>query len=255
MQVPYASPHWKTKTLNYTKARQVKGELPSWLLIDSRIIYLASSDYKYRSYHSKSTEWSTSVHRETYINIYTNGEVGSQYSHQNLIYIRDFYNHMMQLYLTLLLLLVAFASALSQRTAIVVSHTPVNASAVIPESFVSYSIEFSSFPDFAGIYPSLQSLLRLCLDRKSLRSQQILKQPSEQSWVATRNQTIYTSRWQYSRLCTLQFESHLRSWRHCQSGEVSWLSYNHLYWPIIFWVLFNLAQHQIYSWFQSWARS
>jgi hypothetical protein len=33
-----------------------------------------------------------------------------------------------------------------------VSRTPPeNASAPIPEAFVSYSIEFSSFPDFAGI--------------------------------------------------------------------------------------------------------
>ena len=28
---------------------------------------------------------------------------------------------------------------------------PANASAPIPEAFVSYSIEFSSFPDFAGM--------------------------------------------------------------------------------------------------------
>lgn len=36
--------------------------------------------------------------------------------------------------------------------AITVSGTPpANASAPIPEAFVSYSIEFSSFPDFAGM--------------------------------------------------------------------------------------------------------
>jgi hypothetical protein len=32
---------------------------------------------------------------------------------------------------------------------------PANASAPIPEAFVSYSIEFSSFPDFAGMPFSL----------------------------------------------------------------------------------------------------
>jgi hypothetical protein len=31
---------------------------------------------------------------------------------------------------------------------------PINASAPIPEAFVSYSIEFSSFPDFAGMRTS-----------------------------------------------------------------------------------------------------
>jgi hypothetical protein len=36
-------------------------------------------------------------------------------------------------------------------TAIKISGTPpANASAPIPTAFVSYSIEFSSFPDFAG---------------------------------------------------------------------------------------------------------
>jgi hypothetical protein len=31
---------------------------------------------------------------------------------------------------------------------------PANASAPIPEAFVSYSIEFSFFPDYAGLYSS-----------------------------------------------------------------------------------------------------
>jgi len=35
------------------------------------------------------------------------------------------------------------------------SSTPANASAPIPEAFVSYSIEFSSFPDFAGMLPTV----------------------------------------------------------------------------------------------------
>jgi hypothetical protein len=36
--------------------------------------------------------------------------------------------------------------------AIKISGTPpANASAPLPEAFVSYSIEFSSFPDFAGM--------------------------------------------------------------------------------------------------------
>lgn len=39
---------------------------------------------------------------------------------------------------------------LTQADPIHVSKRPVNASEPIPESFVSYSIEFSSFPDFAG---------------------------------------------------------------------------------------------------------
>jgi hypothetical protein len=45
-----------------------------------------------------------------------------------------------------------FASA--QGSAIEVSATqPANASAAPLEAFVSYSIEFSSFPDFAGMSP------------------------------------------------------------------------------------------------------
>jgi hypothetical protein len=47
-----------------------------------------------------------------------------------------------------------------QGSAIKVTATPpANVSAPIPEAFVSYSIEFSSFPDFAGV------LLRIMLDK------------------------------------------------------------------------------------------
>jgi hypothetical protein len=63
--------------------------------------------------------------------------------------------------------LVALASCLQlftivegQGSAIKVTATPpANASAPIPEAFVSYSIEFSSFPDFAG------ALFRIMLDK------------------------------------------------------------------------------------------
>jgi hypothetical protein len=45
-----------------------------------------------------------------------------------------------------------FGIAQGGNTPIKVSGTPpANASAPIPEAFVSYSIEFSSFPDFAGM--------------------------------------------------------------------------------------------------------
>jgi hypothetical protein len=42
------------------------------------------------------------------------------------------------------------ACATTNSTPIAVSSTPVNASAPIPEAFVSFSIEFAFFPDFAG---------------------------------------------------------------------------------------------------------
>jgi hypothetical protein len=46
----------------------------------------------------------------------------------------------------------SFGIANGNNAAIEVSGTPpVNASTPIPEAFVSYSIEFSSFPDFAGM--------------------------------------------------------------------------------------------------------
>lgn len=40
--------------------------------------------------------------------------------------------------------------AQAQISPVVVNSTPVNASAPIPEAFVSFSIEFSFFPDYAG---------------------------------------------------------------------------------------------------------
>jgi hypothetical protein len=40
--------------------------------------------------------------------------------------------------------------AITNSTPIAISSTPVNASAPIPEAFVSFSIEFAFFPDFAG---------------------------------------------------------------------------------------------------------
>jgi hypothetical protein len=42
------------------------------------------------------------------------------------------------------------------------STPPENASNPIPEAFVSYSIEFASFPDFAGISPFTKIHLRFC---------------------------------------------------------------------------------------------
>jgi hypothetical protein len=48
-----------------------------------------------------------------------------------------------------------FASYGQARTppgSIPVNNTPENASAPIPEAFVSYSIEFAFFPDFAGCF-------------------------------------------------------------------------------------------------------
>jgi hypothetical protein len=40
--------------------------------------------------------------------------------------------------------------AQAQISPVVVNSTPVNASAPIPEAFVSFSIEFAFFPDYAG---------------------------------------------------------------------------------------------------------
>jgi hypothetical protein len=55
---------------------------------------------------------------------------------------------------TLLMLILALATQLlgARASTIQVSSTPVNASAPIEEAFVSFSIEFSSFPEFAGQY-------------------------------------------------------------------------------------------------------
>jgi hypothetical protein len=40
--------------------------------------------------------------------------------------------------------------AIANSTPIAISGAPVDASAPIPEAFVSFSIEFAFFPDFAG---------------------------------------------------------------------------------------------------------
>jgi hypothetical protein len=49
-----------------------------------------------------------------------------------------------------------FVAAQESNVAIQVSSTPPgNASAPLLEAFVSYSIEFSSFPDFAGTLPDI----------------------------------------------------------------------------------------------------
>jgi len=76
--------------------------------------------------------------------------------------------------------LLSFAQSLvaASGSAIQVSKTPVNASAPIPEAFVSYSIEFAFFPDFAGEYMQL-NLGELCFNslRKYLGTEHILKQP------------------------------------------------------------------------------
>jgi hypothetical protein len=56
-----------------------------------------------------------------------------------------------------------------------VSGTPSEASAPIPESFVSYSIEFASFPDFAGTYPLPSHLILLISSRKPLYPKHFLK--------------------------------------------------------------------------------
>jgi len=57
---------------------------------------------------------------------------------------------------TLLMLMLTSASYFlgARANTIQVSSTPVNASDPIEEAFVSYSIEFSSFPEFAGQYIS-----------------------------------------------------------------------------------------------------
>jgi len=56
---------------------------------------------------------------------------------------------MIMAYISKLGLMVALVEAV-RASSIPVSGTPVNASAPIPEAFVSFSIEFAYFPDFAG---------------------------------------------------------------------------------------------------------
>lgn len=83
--------------------------------------------------------------------------------------------------------LLAFANAArylgvtqANQTAIIVSGTPVNASAPIPEAFVSYSIEFAFFPDFAGLFTSSE-LWKMCLyvTREFFITKYLLKQSLE----------------------------------------------------------------------------
>jgi hypothetical protein len=55
--------------------------------------------------------------------------------------------------------LIALIPGLARGDTIVVSGTPVDASAPIPEAFVSFSLEFAFFPDFAGMLSFTQTLV------------------------------------------------------------------------------------------------
>ena len=54
---------------------------------------------------------------------------------------------------------------------IVLSSSPINASAPIPEAYVSYSIEFSSFPDFAGMLSHAYRALLSDINQETIQHQ------------------------------------------------------------------------------------
>jgi hypothetical protein len=86
-----------------------------------------------------------------------------------------------------------YVSASRTRNSIAVSDTPINASAPIPEAFVSFSIEFAYFPDYAGtkLSRSLFSHLQLTQSRKLFVAKFILQQSAEQSRKSNWDQTLY----------------------------------------------------------------
>lgn len=61
-------------------------------------------------------------------------------------------------FLALVNFCISFARAGKTHSISVSEAPPVNASAPIPEAFVSFSIEFVYFPDFAGVYPQTLAL-------------------------------------------------------------------------------------------------
>lgn len=81
--------------------------------------------------------------------------------------------------------------------------------APILEAFVSYSIEFSSFPDFAGSPLHLRHLASFHSDtsREQFPPKYLFQQSIEQFGQFDRHKTSYTSRWKYPRLRSLQCEA------------------------------------------------
>jgi hypothetical protein len=81
----------------------------------------------------------------------------------------------------------------SSSTPIPVSRSPTGASDPIPEAFVSYSIEFAFFPDYAGgfIFAILLVYLSLTHGRKHLVSEYVLEQPAPEHWTIDRNQALH----------------------------------------------------------------
>jgi len=74
-----------------------------------------------------------------------------------------------------------FVAVQGNNAAIQVSGTPpANATAPLLEAFVSYSIEFSSFPDFAGTLPDIMQA-NTNRARKYFITKHFLQQSSEQS--------------------------------------------------------------------------
>jgi hypothetical protein len=67
-----------------------------------------------------------------------------------------------------------FLAADSAATIIVSGAPPADASTAIPEAFVSYSIEFAFFPDFAGSFSANHMISELISYRKLVSAKYIL---------------------------------------------------------------------------------
>ncbi len=91
----------------------------------------------------------------------------------------------------------------STATIIVSGTPPANASTAIPEAFVSYSIEFAFFPDFAGNCSTHHIAPELIFNRKLICTEHILQQSLGKHRPLDRNKAIHSCWREYPGLCLI----------------------------------------------------
>lgn len=151
-----------------------------------------------------------------------------------------------------LLKLLAIASVAHASAIKLCKAVPEDASDPIPEAFVSYSIELSSFPDFAGTSPTPQAtqLNPPNIPREQFIPQYLLRQLAEQSRELHGHETAHSSWRKHPRLCPVQRQPAVRPQRYHQPLEIPGLPYHNFHWAIFLRILQHMAQHKIQSWIQ-----
>jgi hypothetical protein len=77
---------------------------------------------------------------------------------------------------------------------------PQTAGAAVLSPFVSFSIEFSSFPDFAGMFVQAapRKLPTNSFHRKLIQAKQVLKESTRQPRGSARREALSSSRWKHA---------------------------------------------------------